>query len=275
MILGAHEGTAGGVSTAFSRAEGDGAHCLQIFTRNARGWAAKPFDPEEVTRFRAEATRTGMRTGAHATYLINLSSSDEAIRRKSWDALADELHRCELLGIESLIFHPGSHPDEQEGIAAVAAGMAEALERSPGKVRLLIENTAGQGSCLGWRFEQLAAIREVIPAKVRGRVGFCIDSCHLYAAGYDIASEDGYRATFKDLDQTVGLELIGAFHLNDCKKPLGCRVDRHEHIGQGTMGLTPFRMLVNDKRFREIPGFLETELQFKENLAVLRSLVEG
>jgi deoxyribonuclease-4 len=130
MILGAHEGTSGGVSTAFARAEADGAHCLQIFTRNARGWAAKPFDPDEVARFRAESTRTGMRTGAHATYLINLAAGDEVIRRKSWDALADELGRCETLGIESLIFHPGSHPDEAAGLKLVAEGMTEALSRS-------------------------------------------------------------------------------------------------------------------------------------------------
>ena len=144
MILGAHEGVAGGVSTAFGRAEADGADCLQIFTRNVRGWAAKPFDELEVQRFRAEARRTGKPVAAHSTYLVNLCCEDRGIRKKSWEALADELQRCNLLGVRWLIFHPGSHADEREGIKAVAEGMAEALARAPGKVRLLIETTAGQ-----------------------------------------------------------------------------------------------------------------------------------
>lgn len=273
MILGAHEGVAGGVSTAFARAEADGAECLQIFTRNVRGWAAKPLDPDEVARFRAESRRTGLPVAAHSTYLVNLCCADADIRQKSWDALADELARCEQLGIRWLVFHPGSHADEAEGIRTVAEGMASALERSPGKVRLLVETTAGQGSNLGWRFEQVAAIRAAVPAALRRRVGVCVDTCHLHAAGYDLATSEGYEATFAELDRTIGLARIEAFHLNDCKKPRGCRVDRHEHIGQGTLGLDPFRRLVNDRRFAEVPAFLETELRFKENLAVLRSLL--
>jgi deoxyribonuclease IV len=272
MILGAHEGVAGGVSTAFARADADGADCLQIFTRNVRGWAAKPFEPDEIARFRAEAKRTRKPVAAHSTYLVNLCSSDSAIRKKSWDALADELHRCELLGIRWLIFHPGSHDDEGEGLRLVAEGMTQALERSPGKARLLIETTAGQGSCLGWRFEQVAALRAAVPALQRRRVGICVDTCHVHAAGYDIATREGYDRTFSELDRTVGLSHLEAFHLNDCKKPRGCRVDRHEHIGDGELGLEPFRLLVNDPRFAEVPAFLETELRFKENLAVLRSL---
>ena len=273
MILGAHEGVAGGVSTAFARAEADGADCLQIFTRNARGWAAKPFDPAEVDRFRAESRRTKLPVAAHSTYLVNLCSGDPSIRQKSWDALADELARCEQLGIRWLIFHPGSHEDEREGTKAVAEGMTQALERSPGKTRLLVETTAGQGSCLGWRFEQLAAIRAAVPMPQRRRVGVCVDTCHVHAAGYDLATEKSYEATFHELDRTVGLARVEAFHLNDCKKPRGCRVDRHEHIGDGTLGLAPFRRLVNDARFADVPAFLETELRFRENLAVLRSLV--
>ncbi|HVI74186.1 MAG TPA: deoxyribonuclease IV [Anaeromyxobacteraceae bacterium] len=273
MILGAHEGVAGGVSTAFARAEADGADCLQIFTRNVRGWAAKPLDPEEVERFRGEARRTGMPVAAHSTYLVNLCSADSAIRLKSWDALADELARCEQLGIRWLVFHPGTHMDEEEGIRLVGEGMTRALERSPGKARLLIETTAGQGSNLGWRFEQVAAIREEVPGALRRRVGVCVDTCHLHAAGYDLSSSEGYEATFAELDRTIGLSRVEAFHLNDCKKPRGCRVDRHEHIGEGTLGLDAFRRLVNDRRFAETPAFLETDLRFKENLAVLRSLL--
>jgi deoxyribonuclease-4 len=273
MILGAHEGVAGGVSTAFARAEADGADCLQIFTRNVRGWAAKPLDPAEVERFRGEARRTGLPVAAHSTYLVNLSCADLEIRRKSWDALADELARCEQLGIRWLVFHPGNHADEGEGIRLIGEGMTSALERSPGKARLLIETTAGQGSSLGWRFEQVGAMRAQVPGALRRRVGVCVDSCHLHAAGYDLSSAEGYAATFSELDRAVGLSHVEAFHLNDCKKPRGCRVDRHEHIGDGTLGLEAFRRLVNDRRFAEVPAFLETELRFRENLAVLRSLL--
>jgi deoxyribonuclease-4 len=275
MLLGAHEGIAGGVSTAFARAEADGADCVQIFTRNARGWAAKPLEDDEVSRFRQEARRTGKPVAAHSTYLINCASQDRPIRRKSWEALADELGRCERLGIPSLVFHPGSHPSEREGLALVAEAMVRALEAVPGKARLVIETTAGQGDTLGWRFEQVAALREAVPAARRRRVGVCVDTCHLWAAGYDIQSEAGYARTFDELDRTVGLRHVKAFHLNDSKKGLGCRVDRHEHIGAGTLGLEPFRRLVNDARFAEVPGFVETEARFKENIEALRGLVRA
>jgi deoxyribonuclease-4 len=273
MLLGAHEGIAGGVSTAFARAEADGADCVQLFTRNARGWAAKPLEDLEIERFRGEARRTRMSVAAHSSYLINCSSTDAAIRQKSWDALADELGRCERLGIPALIFHPGSHDDEKVGIALVAEAIDRALTLTPGTSRLLVETTAGQGTSLGWRFEQVAAIREAVPAARRRRVGVCLDTCHVYAAGYDITSEKGYERTMTELDDVIGLSHVRAFHLNDSKKPLGCRVDRHEHIGQGAMGLAPFRFLVNDARFAEVPGFVETESRWKENIEVLRGLV--
>ncbi|MGC3997457.1 MAG: deoxyribonuclease IV [Anaeromyxobacter sp.] len=273
MLLGAHEPIAGGVSTAFARAEADGADCLQIFTRNARGWAARPLEDEEVARFKGEAKRTRKPVAAHASYLINAAAADGQIRRKSWEALADELGRCEQLGVSALIFHPGSHEDEKEGTKLVVEAMQRALERVPGKVKLLVETTAGQGSSLGWRFEGLAAIREGLPKAVRRRTGFCFDTCHVHAAGYDLLTEDGYGQTLTALDRAVGLSSIEAFHLNDSKKELGCRVDRHEHIGDGAMGLAPFRRLVNDPRFADVPGFVETESRFKENIEVLRRLV--
>jgi deoxyribonuclease-4 len=272
VILGAHEGVAGGVSTAFARAESDGADCLQIFTRSSRAWAAKPLDAVEISRFKAEAKRTGKPVAAHSTYLANVCCADGALRQKSWDALADELLRCDQLGVGWLVFHPGSHADAEAGIALAAEGMTSALERVPGRARLLVETTAGQGTSIGWRFEQVAALRERVPAKLRQRVGVCLDTCHVFAAGYDLASERGYADTFRAFDDAVGLEHLEAFHLNDSKKGLGCRVDRHEHIGDGALGLEPFRRLVNDARFAETPAFLETELRFKENLAVLRAL---
>jgi deoxyribonuclease-4 len=273
MLLGAHEGIAGGVSTAFARAEEDGAECLQIFTRNARGWAAKPLEADEVARFRAEARRTGLPAAAHASYLINAAAGDPEIRRKSWAGLADELVRCEQLGLFALIFHPGSNPDQAEGLAVAAEGMTQALESAPGRVKLLIETTAGQGSSLGHTFEQLASIRQAIPAALRRRTGVCVDTCHLFSAGYDLTTDEGYEGTMGSLERTLGLDLVHAFHLNDSKKALGSRVDRHEHIGEGTLGLSPFRRLVNDRRFATTPGFLETDLRFRENLSVLRSLI--
>ena len=273
MLLGAHEGIAGGVSTAFSRADEDGADCLQIFTRNARGWAAKPLEAEEIARFKAEAKRTGKPVAAHASYLINAAAADPEIRKKSWEGLADELLRCEQLGIPALIFHPGSNPDEAEGLKLCAEGMTRALEAVAGRVELLTETTAGQGASLGHTFAQLAHIREAIPKAARKRAALCVDTCHLFAAGYDLTSDAGYRRTFEELDELVGLDKVHAFHLNDSKKGLGCRVDRHEHIGDGAMGLSPFRRLVNDPRFAAVPAFLETDLRFRENLAVLRKLV--
>ena len=273
MLLGAHEGIAGGVSKAFARAEADGADCVQIFTRNARGWAAKPLEDEEVSAFRNEARRSGLPVAAHSSYLINCASADRDIRKKSWRALADELGRCERLGIPALIFHPGSHESEEEGIRLVGEAMSEALSEVPGKARLLVETTAGQGTSLGWRFEQVQAIREAVPGAARRRVGVCVDTCHVFSAGYDLSTDAGYEATIGELDRTVGLSHVQAFHLNDSKKPLGCRVDRHEHIGEGTLGLEPFRRLVNDARFAELPGFVETESRWKENIEVLRGLV--
>jgi deoxyribonuclease IV len=273
MLLGAHEGIAGGVSKAFSRAEADGADCLQIFTRNARGWAAKPLEAEEVARFRDEARRTRKPVAAHSSYLINCASADGEIRTKSWEALADELGRCEQLGIPALIFHPGSHEDVAEGTKLVAEAMERALDRVPGKSRLLVETTAGQGTSLGWRFEQLAGIRAAVPGAARRRTAVCVDTCHVHAAGYDLSTEDGYEATVAELDRVIGLSNVRAFHLNDSKKPRGCRVDRHEHIGEGALGLGPFRLLVNDDRFAETPGFVETESKWKENIEVLRGLV--
>lgn len=273
MILGAHEGIAGGVSKAFARAEADGADCLQIFTRSARGWAAKPLDEEEVAAFRSEARRTGKPVAAHSSYLINCASPDRGIRKKSWEALADELARCERLRIPALIFHPGSHDKESEGIRLVGEAMTRALEEVPGKVRLLVETTAGQGTSIGWRFEHVAALRDAVPARARRRVAVCVDTCHVWSAGYDIGTDEGYARTMDELDDVVGLSNVRAFHLNDSKKPKGCRVDRHEHIGKGTLGLRPFGHFVNDPRFAEVPGFVETDSRWKENIEVLRGLV--
>lgn len=273
MLLGAHEPIAGGVSTAFARAEADGADCVQVFTRNARGWTAKPLDGDEVKRFKGEAKRTGMPVAAHSSYLINAASMDREVRKKSWAALAEELHRVDQLGIPFLIFHPGSNEDKDKGVELVAKAMERALEKVPGKARLLVETTAGQGSSLGWRFEELSAIRAALPKAAKRRTGVCVDTCHLYAAGYDLTTQHGYGQTLQELDEQVGLPNVLAFHLNDSEKALGSRVDRHAHIGRGKMGLSPFRFLLNDPRFAKTPGFVESDSLFKENIEALRHLV--
>ncbi len=272
MLIGAHESIAGGASKAFARAEADGAKSLQIFTRSARGWASSPLPEDERLAFRREAARSRLPVIAHGSYLANLGADEPGLRRRSLDCVTDELTRCELLGVPYLVIHPGSHPDLERGVAQIAAGLDEVHARTPRfRAKICLENTAGQGSAIGWRFEHLAAILGKVGR--RARLGCCLDTCHLFAAGYDFTTPAGYRQVMAELDRQVGLSRVRCFHLNDCKKALGCRVDRHEHIGQGEIGLEAFRALVNDPRFASTPGFLETDLRFKENLGVLRSLV--
>jgi deoxyribonuclease-4 len=276
MILGAHESIAGGPANAYGRAEADGAESLQVFTKNARGWKARPLEPEECARFRAEARRTGIVAIAHCSYLVNLAAEDPAVRARSIEGFTDELLRCELLGIGDLVVHPGAHPDERRGIELIAQALDECLEAAGGaRTRVLLEVTAGQGSSIGHRFEQLADIL----ARVRRpeRVAVCLDSCHLFAAGYDLATPKGYQHTMRQLEETLGADRVKAFHLNDCKKPLGSRVDRHAEIGEGELGLEAFRRLVSDERFASIPGVLETPepARFRAHLELLRSLGSG
>jgi deoxyribonuclease-4 len=272
LLLGAHESVAGGLYKAFERAATDGAQSIQIFTKNARGWASKPLEPADIAEFRRAAKASGAPSAAHASYLINLAAEDPELRRKSLDAMADEVARCDLLGVPSLVVHPGSHPDEKRGIALVAEGLREVHKRNPrSSTRILLENTAGQGNSLGHRVEQLAAMHRAVGKP--GWFGFCLDTCHLFAAGYDLSTAAGYRSTMAQLDDLIGLSLVRAFHLNDCKGPLGCRVDRHEDIGKGQMGLQGFECLINDRRFRGVPAMLETEEGHQQlNLAALRAL---
>ncbi len=273
MLIGAHESVAGGASRAYERALDDGAESLQIFTRNARGWRTTPLDPDEVRAFRDAGRSSGLCCVAHGTYLINLGSNPGPIRTKSVACFAEELRRCHALAIPFLIAHPGANEDEKRGLSNIAHGIDEAYGRA-GKVstRVLLEVTAGQGVSLGHRFEHIAEI--LSRCRHQGRVGVCIDTCHLYAAGYDIASEAGYHRTFDELDRLVGVRRIKAFHLNDCKKPLGCRVDRHENIGKGTLGLAPFKRLVNDPRFDRCPAVLETPSPewYRKSIKLLKRL---
>ncbi|MBF5041252.1 deoxyribonuclease IV [Aggregicoccus sp. 17bor-14] len=275
MILGAHESIAGGVSQAFARAEAHGAKSLQIFTKNARGWSAPPLADAEAAAFRREAARTGLPSVAHGSYLVNLATEDAGHRERSLACVTEELTRCERLGVSLLVLHPGGHPDEKRGLRLIAEGIDEVHARTPGfRARLCLEVTAGQGNCLGWRFEHLAEILNQV--KAESRVSLCLDTCHLYAAGYDLATERGYAQVMDACDRLVGLERVACFHLNDCKKGLGCRVDRHEEIGRGALGLTAFRCLVNDPRFRDTVGVLETPVpeRYSDALQLLHSLVQ-
>lgn len=258
--LGAHLSIAGGLPRAVDRAVASRCEALQIFTKSAGQWRARVLPPDEIAQFRARVEHTGIHpVVAHNSYLINLAAADPALRAQSLAALGEELDRAEALGLLGLVMHPGSYTSgtERDGLDLIGDGLGAVLRARPrAKTMILLEHTAGQGTNLGHRFEHLAAIL----ARLNGspRVGVCLDSCHLIAAGYDICSDDGYRATFEAFDRLVGIDRIRAFHLNDSKKPCGSRVDRHEHIGRGCLGLEPFRRLLNDPRFAALPMLLET-----------------
>jgi deoxyribonuclease-4 len=252
MLLGAHESTAGGLHEAFARALADGAEAVQIFTKSSRMWRAKEITAADVAQFRAAAT---LPVSVHSSYLVNLGADAGDLREKSIAAFVDELQRCDLLGIPHLVVHPGANADKPRGLANVAGALDRVFEAHRGPCRVLLETAAGQGSALGSRFEELRAIRD--RCKSPDRVAICLDTCHVFAAGYDIASERGYASTFEQFDRVMGLREIHAFHLNDSVKPLGCRVDRHECVCKGEIGPLAFRNLVNDERFREVPGYLE------------------
>ncbi len=283
-ILGAHKSIAGGYYKAVERAAAAGCDCVQLFTKNNNQWRAKPLTADDAARFQAALRELRITHPlAHDTYLINLAAPDEAMWRKSVEAFVVELLRCEHLGIPYLVTHPGAYTtsSEEAGLRRVVQALDEVHRQTAGiKPRCLLENTAGQGSSLGWRFEHLAAILDGV--KDPDRVGVCLDTCHLFAAGYALASEREYRATMRQLDRLVGVKLVKAFHLNDSKRELGSRVDRHEHIGEGCLGLGPFRRLLNDSRFRKVPMYLETPKGTRDgedldemNLKTLRGLIEN
>lgn len=258
--LGAHLSIAGGLPRAVDRAEASGCQALQIFTKSAGQWRARALPPEEIALFRRRVRQTGVRpVVAHNSYLINLAAADPALRARSIAALCDELDRAEALGLHGLVMHPGSYTSgtEQAGLRMIAEGLAEIFESRPdGKTRILLEHTAGQGTNLGHRFEHLAEIIERLGGS--RRVGVCLDTCHLLAAGYDVCSTEGYENTFRQFGAIVGFSRLKVFHLNDSKQPLGSRVDRHAHIGKGCLGLEPFRRILNDPRFANLPMLLET-----------------
>ena len=279
LELGAHMSIAGGCDLALTRAAEFGMTSCQIFTKNASQWQAKPLDPAMIERFQTQREVTGIgHLVAHDSYLINMASPDDALREKSRLAFRDELDRCDLLGVPYLVTHPGGHMGS--GVEAGVARVAEAInrihaERPDGKTTILLETTAGQGTTLGRTFEELAQIIAGIEAKER--VAVCFDTCHAFAAGYELRDAEGYAATMRAFDEIIGLDQIRVFHLNDSKKGLGSRVDRHAHIGEGELGLPAFELLLNDARFAGLPGILETPKgddgeEDRRNLAALRAL---
>ena len=257
---GAHVSIAGGVSQAPLRAGAVGAKAIQIFTKNNNQWKGKPLTEGEIARFFENEKKTGVEVFAsHDCYLINLASADKEILRKSREAFLDEIDRADALGLKCLVFHPGAHRGEGErrGLGRVVDSLDWILNKRPNsRVTLTLETTAGQGTSLGHRFEQLAWIIERVERPER--LGVCLDTCHVFAAGYEINTKSGYAETFREFDKTIGLSRLEMFHVNDSKRELGSRVDRHEHIGAGRIGREGFRLLVNDRRFTRTPMILET-----------------
>ncbi|MEK6602220.1 MAG: deoxyribonuclease IV [Candidatus Binatota bacterium] len=279
-LLGAHMSIAGGVDKALLEGKKVDCDVIQIFTKSSRQWAAQPYSKEEIQNFLTNQKETGIVTViAHDSYLLNLGSPDEGLRKRSVRAFVDEMERCETLSIPYLIAHPGAHvgSGEEEGIKAIGRSLDEIHKACPGfKARIALEITAGQGSNLGYRFEQIRSMIDATEESDRLRV--CFDTEHAFAAGYDIRAKEGYERTFGEFDEKIGLKLLAAFHLNDSKKEFHSRVDRHEHIGKGHIGVEAFRLLMNDQRFWGIPMCLETPKgpdlkEDVENLTLLRSLI--
>ncbi len=280
-LLGAHMSIAGGVEFAPIQGGKVGCEIIQLFTKNSNQWDSKPLTETQISLFKENMQKNKIQLAfAHDSYLINLASPDEVLHKKSLNAFIHELQRAEQLGLMALVFHPGSHvgKGEEYALQRIADSVNLAHQQTlEFKVLTCFENAAGQGSNVGHRFEHLAKLIELVEDKKR--IGVCFDTQHAFAAGYDLRSEESYAKVWKEFDQIIGIEWLKCFHLNDSKKELGSRVDRHEHIGKGAIGLTAFRCLVNDPRFRDLPMSLETpkEADLKEdveNLATLRGLMK-
>ena len=279
--LGAHMSISGGIHFAPERGVKAGCGVIQVFTQNANQWRGKQVSDADALLFREKWRESGLHEiASHDIYLVNLGAPPGEVHDKSMAAFREELERCSRLGIAKIVMHPGAHTGDGEevGIRRIIESFDQLFAAVPeytGKV--LLETTAGQGSNVGYRFEHLKAI--IDGSASPDRFAVCLDTCHIFAAGYDITTREGYEKTFAEFDRLIGLDRLQAFHINDSKKGLNCRVDRHEHIGQGAMGLAPFRFLMNDPRFVKIPKFLETPKGDDDemdaiNLKVLRGLVE-
>lgn len=275
-FVGAHVSASGGVFNAVQNALDIGAKAFALFTKNQRQWAAKPLDDETVEKFKNALSASGILPRhilPHDSYLINLGHPEDEAREKSMDAFLDEAQRCELLGLEKLNFHPGSHLgkiSEDECLQRIADAINKTIAQTK-SVKMVIENTAGQGSNLGWRFEHLAQIIDKVEDK--SRVGVCIDTCHMFSAGYDIRTREAYDKSWSEFDKIVGFNYLMGMHINDSKAKFGSHVDRHHSLGKGEIGLDAFRFIMNDERMDDIPLILETidESIWKEEIVLLYS----
>jgi deoxyribonuclease-4 len=278
LLLGAHMSISGGFEKAFERAESIRCTAMQIFTKSNRQWHAKKIDSEQAQVFRQAGEKSSVAiTITHATYLINIGSPDAATREKSIKGVIDELERCDILGIPYLVLHPGSFTDSsiEQCLEAIVASLHTAFTQSKTKAMILLEIMAGQGSTTCYTFEQLAYILKENSHK--SRLGICFDTCHAFAAGYDFRTPDTYQKMWREFDAIIGLEHLKAIHLNDSKKELGSRVDRHEEIGQGQLGLGAFKLIMNDEQLFDVPKILETpndDLQdYAKNMEILKKLI--
>jgi deoxyribonuclease-4 len=258
VLLGAHVSTAGGTPAAPPRARAIGATAMQLFTKQAQRWAERDCADDECRDFADAVTVAGVvSVTAHDSYLINLASPDDALRRRSVESTVAELRRCVALGVTNLVSHPGNYIDDRaSGLARNADAITEALQRVAGDTTLCLETTAGSGTVLGSTFEELASIIDAVPEPHRARLAVCVDTCHLYSAGYDLVAD--YEGVWSRFADTLGLERLRVIHLNDSKTPFNARRDRHELIGEGSLGEAPFRRLMNDERFATVPKIIET-----------------
>ncbi|NUN10176.1 MAG: deoxyribonuclease IV [Ignavibacteriaceae bacterium] len=281
LLLGAHTSTQGGPAAAVRLAEKLGFTAMQIFTKNNNRWFQRPLSDSEISEYLGELSRSNIRfVLSHAAYLINLCAVGKEVLEKSREALIDELFRCEQLNIPHCNFHPGSHGGNGEdyGINLIAESLNIIHDKTPGfKVKSMLELTAGQGTSLGHTFEQIRSIIDRVEDK--SRISVCIDTAHIWAAGYDIKSEKGFRQTIKNFDAIVGLDKLKCIHMNDSKKDIGTRVDRHDHIGKGFIGVEGFRNIMNSSKLKMIPKVLETpkgkeQLEDLENIKVLKRLIK-
>ncbi len=278
LLLGAHMSIAGGIQKAVIRGAAIGCTTIQIFTKNNRQWFTKKLQPEMIRAFKRVAKETNISPiVAHASYLINLGSPHPNTVTKSIQSLVDEIERCELLGIPYLVLHPGSHlsSGEKNCLKQIATNIDYVMKQTTGKVMLLLETMAGQGSGVCYTFEHIASIREMVNCK--NKIGVCLDTCHVFVAGYDLRNKTNYQLLWKKFDDIIGLTHLKVIHINDSKKRLGTRVDRHEGMGKGEIGLECFRLLFNDKRFFDIPKILETPKETLEddarNLRIIKELL--
>lgn len=279
-FLGAHMSISGGIHRAPARGKAAGCSVIQLFTQNSNQWRGKIPTDAEVAQFREEWAESGIiDIVSHDIYLINLAAAPGEVRDKSLVAFREEMERCARLGINKIVMHPGSHvgAGEETGLARIIEAFDELIAAAPDFTgKILLENTAGQGTNLGCRFTHLQTI--IQGSRFPERFAVCLDTCHAVAAGYDLLTPAGYAATFAEFDRLIGINRLACFHLNDSKKGLGSHVDRHEHIGKGELGLEPFRMLLNDSRFKSVPKILETPKGDNEemdeiNLGILRGLI--